>query len=88
MENISKSRQIRQFIRSRLDLISDDAFSTQSESLLIRDGVYCGHRFRQAGYEAVWFVEEGQVKFYTASGELVESVSIDAIGTRALPQAA
>lgn len=38
------------------------------ESILIRDGSYCGRRFEAEGAHAVWFLEEDQLKFYRADG--------------------
>lgn len=42
------------------------------ETLLIRDGYYCGRRFYCDGYQAVWFVEENQIKYFDAQGQLVK----------------
>lgn len=36
------------------------------ESILIRDEHYCGRRFSTSTHRAVWFIEEDQVKIYTA----------------------
>src|SRR5262245_49648753 len=33
------------------------------ESILIRDGNYCGRRFQAEFAVAVWFVEENEIKF-------------------------
>lgn len=40
------------------------------ESILIRKGFYCGRRFDACGFEAVWFFEEDQLKFYDPADEL------------------
>lgn len=36
------------------------------ESILIRNGSYCGRRFEADGAYAIWFLEEDEVKFYRA----------------------
>ena len=41
------------------------------ESLLIRSGTYCGHRFEKDGFRAVWFIEEEQIKLYGKDGQLL-----------------
>ncbi|WP_040770071.1 hypothetical protein [Novipirellula maiorica] len=41
-----------------------------SESLLIRDGFFCGRCFRTEAYRAVWFIEEDELKIYSNSGSL------------------
>ena len=43
------------------------------ESILIRDGYYCGRRFRQEQLEAIWFVDEDQLKVYD-DGALIEVI--------------
>lgn len=48
------------------------------ESILIREGFYCGRRFSFGDYQAVWFVEEGLVKIFTHSGELISKQAIQA----------
>jgi hypothetical protein len=42
------------------------------ETILIRDGAYCGRRFRLADYSLVLFAEENQVKLFNPSGSLRE----------------
>ena len=41
-----------------------------AESILIRDGHYCGRRFESGGMSAVWFIEENQIKFFGKEGAL------------------
>jgi hypothetical protein len=40
------------------------------ESILIRDGAYCGRRFDGPQGHAIWFVEEDQLKFYRLDGSV------------------
>jgi hypothetical protein len=40
------------------------------ETILIRDGGYCGRRFENDQAAAVWFVEEDQLKVYRADGTI------------------
>jgi hypothetical protein len=44
------------------------------ETILIRDGNYCGRRFEAAAGHAVWFVEEDQLKLVDAQGRVVRVV--------------
>jgi len=41
-----------------------------SESMLIRDGFFCGRCFHANGFRAVWFIEEDELKIYAADGKL------------------
>lgn len=49
------------------------------ESILIRDGFYCGRRFHAPGHEAVWFLEEDQLKIASDDGQTLEVFSGDQI---------
>jgi hypothetical protein len=40
------------------------------ETILVRDGLYCGRRFDAAGLHAIWFLEEGLIKVYGPEGLL------------------
>lgn len=55
------------------------------ETVLIRDGQYCGHRFACDEYNAVWFFEENEVKVFDNDHKLlrVESLAADEAVRRA-----
>jgi len=53
-----------------------------SENILIRDEMYCGRRFQCGELQAVWFVEEDEVKIYGDEGAVVRVMSAtDALHT-------
>ena len=39
------------------------------ETMLIRQGCYCGKRLCCQGFSAIWFVEESQIKLFGAEGQ-------------------
>jgi hypothetical protein len=41
-----------------------------SETILIRDGYYCGRKFSCDVAQAIWFMEENQIKVYNRGGNL------------------
>lgn len=47
------------------------------ETVLIRDGFYCGRCFTCDKVRAVWFAEENIVKFYGQDGQFLDSRSVD-----------
>lgn len=52
------------------------------ETMLIRDGNYCGHRYRYDEFEAVWFIEEDELKFFDQHGAVARKmVATEAIET-------
>ena len=48
--------------------------SIRRESILIRDEFYCGRRFHTDLYDAVWFIEEDELKIFRADGSLAASL--------------
>lgn len=46
-----------------------------SENILIRDETYCGRRFQCGQLQAIWFVEEDEIKIYGGNGAVVRVMS-------------
>ncbi len=46
------------------------------ETILIRDGFYCGRCFACDNHRAIWFVEEKVIKYYGADNEFLMSQPI------------
>ena len=72
---------IRNEVRQRLADFGAPVGDSMAESCLLQDNSYCGRRFTLGGFQAVWFLEENEVKFYAPSGELLGS---DLIGKAAV----
>jgi hypothetical protein len=71
---------VRQQVHTHLVGLGADADSGTEETILIRDGIYCGRRFFLGEFMAIWFIEEEELKFFDRSGavaavEQVQSVS-------------
>lgn len=66
-DQIQRTRLTLTTIFNELDP-TDDEFC---ETVMIRDGQYCGHRFSRGDYSAVWFFEENEVKIYDADRKLI-----------------
>lgn len=64
--------RVRTTIRHTLNEIGADESTHLQETILIRDGQYCGRRFLLDGLEAIWFVEEQQIKYYGRDGRVVK----------------
>tara|TARA_B100000674_G_C37544075_1_gene779755 strand:+ start:159 stop:413 length:255 start_codon:yes stop_codon:yes gene_type:complete len=64
-------RHIRQIIEKTFASLSETPNQILAESLLIRDGHYCGHKFANAALTAVWFHEEDQIKVHNKDGQLL-----------------
>jgi hypothetical protein len=77
-DQIQCTREYIQHIFTELD--SDD--SSLCETVLIRDGHYCGHRFSNDQFNAVWFFEENEIKVYDADRKLIRVESYRDDGLR------
>ena len=64
---------IRVEVRSRLLQLGAAQGESLAESCLLQNNAYCGRRFMLGGFQAVWFFEENQVKFFGVEGELLAS---------------
>ena len=68
----SRTERIRDLVRSKFQRLGATTGGELSQTLMIQASRFCGHRFRQGPYHAVWFVEEDQIKFYGPKGQLLE----------------
>lgn len=77
MTNSQRLAAVRQTLRTwHQERHPEDQWEV-AESIMIRDGFYCGRNFRFASLRAVWFAEEEQVKIYDADGSLLDSFKTD-----------
>lgn len=67
---------LRQLVSSEFAALGDTASTPIDERIVIRGGLYCGRTFQRSGLTAVWFAEEGEVKFFSRPGELAHVVSL------------
>lgn len=69
--------RIRAAIRAQLTALGVSDLSTFNETILIRNGLYCGRKYRCQSHHAVWFLEENEVKFFGPGGEMLRAASLD-----------
>ena len=63
------------------------ALNHPRETMLIRNGNYCGHRYRMGEFEAVWFIEENELKFSSNGGGLIcKMIASEALAQREIQQ--
>ncbi|WP_149752693.1 hypothetical protein [Rubripirellula obstinata] len=86
MTNSQRLTTVRSAIEGYLASQADQPGSTDEvdcviaiESILIRDEHYCGRRFSTSTHRAVWFIEEDQVKIFTADQSLCCVLKADQI---------
>ena len=67
--------KIRLVVAQQLSRLGATGIDSVSESILIRDGLFCGRKFHCSGYHVVWFIEEDEIKFFSPCGDLLKSTS-------------
>src|SRR6476620_8687471 len=75
------SSDIRQLVNHTFAELHLSAGCDPRETVLIRDGLYCGRRFDVENGHAVWFMEEEQIKFFRADGRLARVIEPIAAST-------
>lgn len=58
----------------------------QRESILIRDEFFVGRRFHTEHHDAVWFIEEDELKVYHSDGQLACVFGSAEISAGAVPE--
>jgi hypothetical protein len=74
MTNSQRLSLVRSALRQWISERQPDAselHEAASEAMLIRDGFFCGRRFRLANYQAVWFLEEDELKIRDMAGSVL-----------------
>jgi hypothetical protein len=77
MQHVSLVQKIRQRVRELFTQQGVPETAEICETILIRNGYYCGRRFEAEGAHAIWFCEEQQLKCFRLDGSLL-SVESDA----------
>jgi hypothetical protein len=76
MDYVPLLEQIRALICRTFAELGGTADRMPRETVLIRDGYFCGRRFEADGLHAVWFTEEHEIKFYNRGGAMVRVVGL------------
>jgi hypothetical protein len=79
MTHSAQLERIRQFVQHTFERLDSASSCSVRESVLVRDGQYCGRRFLTDTLQAVWFVEENELKFYGEDGSLLRVAVADAV---------
>jgi hypothetical protein len=91
MNHNELAQSVRELVHAQLSVLGEPHAASGEpirETVLIRGGAYCGRRFESTAGHAIWFIEEGQIKFYSAEGRLVATLPTDGRARRPLRHAA
>ncbi|MDA1052811.1 MAG: hypothetical protein O3C40_20345 [Planctomycetota bacterium] len=79
MQHAQLLELVRQHVRTTFAAQSVADLDDCCETILIRDGFYCGRCFACDSHRAIWFVEEKVIKFYGPDGEFLTSKAIEEV---------
>jgi len=74
MHHAQLTEGVRQLVAKSFADLGAAPDSELRETILIRNGGYCGRRFETDTAAAIWFVEENQLKVFRADGTLARVV--------------
>lgn len=69
--------KVRAAISDRLSALGAHDVTSIRETILIRQGLFCGRKFECDGFQVVWFVEENHIKIFGSEGRLIEAMSAE-----------
>jgi hypothetical protein len=82
MQHAELTELVRQLILKSFGELNVEDEEGLHETILIRGGFYCGRRFKIECHEAIWFIEEKQIKFYGDASELQNIDLTEHVDTR------
>ena len=88
MPETPRTERVRRIIQRNFLELGSLSTVPPRETILVRNGFYCGYRFDQGDFRAVWFVEEDQVKFYGPEGSMRKVVVLGEAATEQRRKAA
>jgi hypothetical protein len=74
MHHAELIESIRQIVGDAFEQLRLGGADDVRESLLIREGVYCGRRFEAPSGHALWFFEEDQIKLFGPDGRVLRVI--------------
>ena len=73
-EHATRIQEVRSIVRKELAMLCGKVVDEIRETILIREGHYCGRRFQIEGFIAVWFLDKPDIKLFGADGDELKRV--------------
>lgn len=77
MHHAEALEAVRRAVRGTFVELGADVGVQMSEHILVRNDAYCGRRFFTDRLQAIWFVEEGQIKIHASDGSVARVMSVE-----------
>lgn len=82
MQHAEALEAVRKAVRSHFVELGADVGIQLNEHILVRNDAYCGRRFFADGLQAIWFVEEDQLKIHARDGTVAQVMSSEEAARR------
>ena len=76
MQHAEALEAVRRAVRGTFVELGADSGFEMSEHILVRNDSYCGRRFIAKRLQAIWFVEEDQIKIHAQDGSVARVMSV------------
>ena len=78
MNHAQTVARVRELVQGRLNPHAIASLQLH-ESLLIREGIYCGRRFHcpDSGHSAVWFAEHQRIDVFDGDGQALGAIELE-----------
>jgi hypothetical protein len=70
MQHVHLLEAIRHLVRRTFAELGTAEEFEVTEHILLREDMYCGRRFQAGGLQAIWFIEEDEIKFHAKDGSV------------------
>lgn len=75
MQHVHLLEAIRRLVRRTFTELGAAEEFEVTEHILLREDMYCGRRFQAGGLQAIWFIEEDEIKFHAKDGSVAYVMS-------------
>ena len=75
MQHAQLVERVREIVKTAFTERGVSSFEDLCETILVRDGFYCGRCFTLGDLRAVWFLEENVIKFFCRDAGMFRTCS-------------
>jgi hypothetical protein len=75
MQHAEVLEAVRRLVRRTFVELGVGTGCPMSEHILVRDDFYCGRQFHADGLQAIWFIEEDELKIHARDGSVARVIS-------------
>ena len=82
MDHTEQLARVRRLVGDRFSQLTDGQLEDFCETILVRDGFYCGRRFACRQWRAEWLVGDAVLRILDWQGNSLELIALDPAAAR------